>query len=549
LQIQELKKAGDPRELQKENDQLRKELGIKRKLSDTPHRSGHGFGSPEEILAGCKSFEPELTTYEDAIVWIWIVIDELLERGRYRAVALLLWGKNVFDPTPPSVGRILSTIERNAKIIILGAGSMGKTYTCTAYLILDWLADVEFTACRIVSVTGGHALEQAFSAMQTLYHGSILQLPGVSQKGFIGISTKERHASLSVIAVQSGEDNRQVLRGFHPIRRPVPHPKYGKLSRDRILLDEAVMIPPTIWTGINNVLGNLQEGTDTIKVIAAANPSDPTSTLANMSAPSQGWGRVDVDTDIEWVSKEGWATLRIDAATSPNVVLGKVVHDGFMTREGYMGYAAKGTDHPEYETFARGLFPRSSSPDCLIPLSWFENFVGSFIFDTSSPVVVAAGVDLALDGDDCIFFADRFGKANKWVAAGSTKIIQMTELDGTIRKPQYVLQLDNWVTLAPKSRSGARYEEIQALVKKFDVSYEFLSLDSTGIGRGVLDNFIEAGYKVRAISWGSGCTHKKILEEDTLFADERYNDITSEMYHAARAWIEGGFIKASPILI
>jgi len=43
---------------------------------------------------------------------------------------------------------------------------MGKTYTCTAYLILDWLADVEFTACRIVSVTGGHALEQAFSAMQ-----------------------------------------------------------------------------------------------------------------------------------------------------------------------------------------------------------------------------------------------------------------------------------------------------------------------------------------------------------------------------------------------
>jgi len=83
------------------------------------------------------------------------------------------------------------------------------------------------------------------------------------------------------------------------------------------------MIPATIWTGISNVLGNLEAGTDTIKVIAAANPSDPTSTLANMSAPAQGWGRVDVDTDIEWVSKEGWATLRIDAATSPNVVLGR----------------------------------------------------------------------------------------------------------------------------------------------------------------------------------------------------------------------------------
>jgi len=92
-------------------------------------------------------------------------------------------------------------------------------------------------------------------------------------------------------------------------------------------------------------------------------------------------------------------------------------------------------------------------------------------------------------------------QSQQMAGRGSTEIIQMTELDGTDREPQYVLQLDNWVTLTPKSRSGARYEEIQALVEKFDVSYEFLSLDSTGIGRGVADAFVEAGYKVRAISW------------------------------------------------
>jgi hypothetical protein len=225
----------------------------------------------------------------------------------------------------------------------------------------------------------------------------------------------------------------------------------------------------------------------------------------------------------------------------------KVVHDGFMTYEGYMGYVAKGDDNPEYETFARGVFPGSSSPDCLIPLNWLDDFTGTFIFEPGT-VVVCAGVDLALDGDDCIFFVGRYGKSNKWIPAASNKIIQMEESDGESRKPQYVLQLDAWVTLAQKSRSGARYEEIQELVKKFGVSYEFLSLDSTGIGRGVVDNFIEKGYKVRAISWGSGATHKKILEEDTMHADERFSDITSEMYHAARAWIEGGFIKASPYL-
>jgi hypothetical protein len=507
-------------------------------------RAAIGSGSDTEILEGCKIFEPDLNSVDEALVWVWIIIDELLERGRYRAVLVFLLGKDVFDPAPPSVNKIFDTIENNAKSIILGAGSQGKSYGTICYLFLDWLADPEFTAVRITSVTGGHAKEVAFSAIQRFWHGSILKLPGVAQTEYVGLSTKDRHASISVLPVPPGEEGRQVLRGFHPIRRPVPHPKYGVLSRIRVLLDEAIMIPATIWIGVGNVLSNLNE-TDTVKVIACANPTDPMSILANMSQPVKGgWAGVDIDNDTEWISKDGWAVLRLDAATSPNVVQRRLVYDGYMTIEGYMEYVLKGVDHPLYESLARGIFPRSASPDCIIPNSWLDDgFVGQFLFEPGGTSVMVAGVDLAYTGDDCIFFLGQYGKSCRWVPGGSTKVIQMTEPDGTPSKPKYVLQLEQYFTLPPKARSGERYEQIQSLVKKHGVAYEFLSLDATGAGRGTVDNFIERGYKVREISWGGSATDKKILEEDTLRANERFTDITSEMYHAAARWIEGGFVK------
>jgi hypothetical protein len=165
---------------------------------------------------------------------------------------------------------------------------------------------------------------------------------------------------IHLVAVPKGDSGTGTLRGFHPAPRAgKAHPKWGQMSRTHVILDEAEEVPAGVWEGLQNILSaaDTEGSKGRIKIFGASNPKDRTSEFGKRCEPDRGWLSVDCEDDFEWVSRDGWHVLRLDAARCENVIEQRIVFPGFQTYEGYMAYEARGRT-AEYFTMARGFFPQ-----------------------------------------------------------------------------------------------------------------------------------------------------------------------------------------------
>jgi hypothetical protein len=335
-------------------------------------RNAFGSRTPEEITAACQAVRPHIDTYLKAQLWLSQLIIYLLDHERPLAAALILFGIQLFDPRPKCVSTIFNAITRSSKIIILGSASSSKSYSCICYLILQYIRDPENVGVRIMSVSGAHSLAVTFSALQRFYAEAIIPLPGISQRGFLGLDPKQRHASISVLSIERNESGRQSLQGFHPQRRVSPHVKFGELSRTFVFVDECEMVSPSVFDGLRNVTSGIS-GPDTVKLILACNPRDPTSLTANYAMPPKGWTSLDPDTVTHWTSAADWDVTRVDAKYSRNVLEGKLVEHGLMTAEGYADLELrKDSDPISYWCYGRGYYALEGIEDNLVPYSYLS---------------------------------------------------------------------------------------------------------------------------------------------------------------------------------
>jgi hypothetical protein len=503
-------------------------------------RKSFGECTPEEITSGCNALDPRIDSYEAACQWLWIIIRRLLDANKYRAAALILFGPDLFDSRPQGVSRILNAIQSNAKVIILGSASSGKSYSIAAYCILDWLRDPSATSIRVISTTKGHAKKNTFSSILRLYNEALIPLPGICQTEYVGLDTHDRHAGITMIAIPEGQDGKNTLQGFHPVRRSKPHPTLGPLSRIRVFVDESEMVSNTVFKGLGNISSNL-EGIETVKIILACNPWNPASMTANNAEPPRGWNAVNPDRDFEWTSKMGYKVVRVDAKFSENVVQKKQVYPGLMSHDGYIEKLNKtGGNDPEFWTYGRGMYSLDGSVDQLIPLSYLNDWIGTFNF-LPEKVYGCAGVDLAWDGGDLvIFFAGRCGRARSWRTPNG----EIRELE----EPTFVVQLDSWVSL-PKTKTEAQFNQIMDKCRAFGIDMDYVGIDATGSGKGCADLFWERGFRgVLPISWGAGSTNTKLREQDRSACNETISGIAAEMWFCLRSWLEVGAIKVSPFM-
>jgi hypothetical protein len=105
-----------------------------------------------------------------------------------------------------------------------------------------------------------------------------------------------------------------------------------------VIADEATGIPPTIWAGLDSMVVGPED-----KFVAVGNPTDPTSQFF-----------------IEWEKPGKWAHVVISCENHPNVLEGRIVVKGAVTREKVQEMLAQyGRSHPEYEARVLGIWPRS----------------------------------------------------------------------------------------------------------------------------------------------------------------------------------------------
>lgn len=487
----------------------------------------------------------------------------ILLMDQFEAAAALLWGDDVFDPTPQSCQDVFRCLWSYSLNMVMGAGSMGKSYSGGGWFFLDFYRDPEWTSLKVLSSTMKHAKTNIFAHMQHLARSACFDLGLKVQAESIRASEDERHG-ISLETIPQGDEGKGRLRGFHPIPRTGPaHPNFGKMSRVYVLLDEAEAIPGGVWEDIDNLM--LSESSDNpghVKLFAASNPKDRMSKFGQRCEPKGGWDSITIDESREWDGKLGWHVLRLDGALCENVVQREVVYPGMQTYEGFMRYAANGGDTTAaYYTMARGWFPIQGLAMNAIPEDVVRGAVGRFRF--IGPVRHCVSFDLAFEGgDNVIATVGRFGLADGWwdkdgkfwffrdrsrwedaeEDGGKVPVGSETSLGLSHR----AIQLEQQIVF-PKERSLELAKSIIRFCKNLHIPADLIIVDRTGNGTGTYHN-IQSLYGMNAVGlhYGEAASDSPIFEDEPELASELYDGLVSELVFCLGRYMEFQYLKLSP---
>jgi len=491
---------------------------------------------------------------EEAMPLLYSLLQWCLDHERTDQAARLLWDEAKFTTDAPGTKLLWRTFDRSALMLIMGAASLGKSYSIGGRLLLEWVRDPENTSVKLIGPSEQHLEDNLFSHLVDLHRESSLPLPGTIQQLFIGLNTRQRFSSISGVVIPIGKTKAAGrLQGFHNRPRKHKHPIFGTLSRLFIFLDELEEVPLAVWKDIDNSVSNVN-GVENFKIIGAYNPRDMNGNTGQRAEPQQGWQLgFDIEKSEQWRSKRGWDVVRLDAYRCPNVVQKKVIYPGLQTAEGLQNVIsnAGGIGTPGYFTMARGCYPPEGVNFAVIPQGILDRFKGKLIF--SERPSGYAGVDLALTGGDAAVYAHGlFG-----IAVGVELPPSIQHPKGTTTmfqdslgrsRPRYGLQVEAIFEL-PKGETVAMTRKVREFSLQLGVQPGHIMLDKTGHGAGVVDLLREIwSPEIMAVNYSEAATEKKIFEEDEQTPKEVYQKLVSELWFALKKWIEFDFVKLAPAI-
>lgn len=491
---------------------------------------------------------PPVENKEQATMLLSTLLHWCLENNGYEEAAQLLWGPTLFDPRPESTQRVWKAFEESDLYLLMGAGSMSKSYSIGVRLLLEWIRDPENTHVKVGGPSEAHLKENLFNHLIGLHRQAAIPLPGEAQNLFIGLDSKSRKGAISGVVVPLGKAGAGRLQGVKRMPRKKPHPVFGKMTRLFIFLDEIINIPDGIWRDIDNQMTQM-DGSHTLKIGGAFNPTDISAEAAKRCEPTEGWGNLDPDAHFDWVSKRGWRVVRLDAMLCENVKERKQIYPGLQTYEGLQALIlnAGGTESAGYWVMGRGCFPPSGTSLSIIPQGMLNNFKAEVIwYDEPSPV---GAVDLALEGDDAaVFYKGRFG-----LASGVTFPPSLTHPNGQTvmfkdhrgnQRPRQVLLTETRLRL-PRGETVAMKNEVRRVASSFGIRPDRLCVDRTGNGQGVFDLLRFEWGEVIGVNYSETAGDTRIMVEDHDIPKELYVRVVSEVWFAARKFLEFGYVYGS----
>lgn len=502
---------------------------------------GQVIAAANESLRLIKQ-KPICTTQANAWVILRALLQHLLDNDEYLIAATLQWGGDVFNAEPESVQRVFKAWQGESKILLMGASSMGKTYSSGAWLVLDWLRDPLYTTVKVAAVNEGHLNDNLFAHIKRLTQLCAIpckyEIHYLDSQLWFGVRSAGFEFGFSGIAFKQSQETSGQFKGYKslPVRK-IPHEKFGVMSRLRVLGDEGQNWPGGPFKDFNSVTASM-DGVELIKIGVAFNPESTERHVVQMAEPEHGWSEDDLDVLYDYLSKQGWRVCRLDAAKSENVIAKKKVFEGLQTYEGYTSYLRAGGDNSaNYWTFARGFPPLKGQISTIIPPSWPQEARGEAFF-IENPIILGAA-DLAFQGKDSAQMAvGRWGLASGWVNHMGKKEFFIDRLNVKVRKPRHVLQIDQILPLTKHDNTVRMAEEIMGRCKMLKISPEWLACDKTSIGLGTYSHLNKTWGDCFGIAWNEGATPSKIIAEDKEGADKQCDGVMSEMWWAFRRWLD-----------
>ncbi len=478
----------------------------------------------------------------------------LMDSGARTEAAGLLWPKALFNPEPQSCRDVWKLYDEATLGLIMGAGSMSKSFSMGVGLFLDWVHDPEWTTIKVVGPSEDHLQANLFSHLVSLKEKSRLPLPGEVGDLFIGLNRRNLVSAIKGVIIPIGKVKKAGrLQGVKRYPRGAPHPVHGNLSRLRIFIDEIENVPGGLWSDLDNVLSNFSNADKHgLKIFGAYNPTNQYDEVGKRAEPVFGWGDFDADTHFRWESKRGWQVLRLDGERSENVIAGRVIFPGLQTKEGLEQIAKNsgGKDSPGYFAMGRGAYPPAGASMTVFSPGLLAKMRGEPVWFDAPKMV--AGIDLALEGGAAaVFTLGRLGNAS-----GIKLPASLEHLNGHTRMfknslgqvlPRPVLFAEQQFVL-PKGDTVAMTEQIITICRKAAVRPEFVCVDRTGHGQGVADLLRHEWGEVLAVNYSEGATDLRIMAEDKETAKGSFDRVCSELWFATRSWAEFGALWIAPAL-
>ena len=228
---------------------------LTRKVADCLHRKEDRRAAADVIL---QLNEPNAaTTSEDEANQVLVTFRQwLLDHGRYAECAALLWAPATFSADPQSVQLMWGNLKTSSQMMVMGAASMGKSFSLGVWLYLDWLRDPENTNVKVVGPSEDHLEKNLFSHLVNLHQTASVPSPGQCIRLGITLEKHKRDAGIYGVVVPIGKKAPAKLQGIKVKPRAKPHPTLGRMTRLRIMLEEAEDIPVGIWEDVSNILSN-----------------------------------------------------------------------------------------------------------------------------------------------------------------------------------------------------------------------------------------------------------------------------------------------------
>jgi len=481
-------------------------------------------------------------------------LHHLMNSGKPYSAARLLWTDAQFNSGPQSTRDVWDLFDRSSQGLIMGGGSLSKSYSMGVRFLLEWIRDPQFTTIKVIGPSQDHLESNLFSHITGLHQTAKLPLPGVIGELFIGLSRRDQLSSLKGVIIPIGKVKKAGrIQGAKRRSRPNVHPIFGPLSRMFIFVDEIENVPGGLWSDIDNILSNIQEEGDTqgFKIFGAYNPSNRDDEVGKRAEPPFGWDQFDIDGHYKWRSTRGWDVVRLDGEKSENVITGKIVYPGLQTRAGLEAIARNsgGKQSAGYYTMGRGAYPPSGVELTIIPPGLVSKARGTFIwYDAPIPV---ASCDLALEGGaNAVYTVGKWGKVTGIVYPPTLEFPDGRKFMFKDRSGRQLirwgLQADKQFIL-PKGDTRKMTNQIIDVNRKASVRGQFFCCDRTTVGSGVADLLRdEWSNAIHDINMSGSASESKIMAEDKYTCKEEYYRVESELWFAMKIWMEFCYLLIAP---
>jgi phage-related protein len=102
------------------------------------------------ILTNLTNSQKKLVTLDEKVARQTVLnfVQHLLKHDQFEAAATILWGSGVYDWRPQSAADTWRCLFEHDKLLVQGAGAMGKTFNAAAWFLLDWMRDPEYTCIK-----------------------------------------------------------------------------------------------------------------------------------------------------------------------------------------------------------------------------------------------------------------------------------------------------------------------------------------------------------------------------------------------------------------